>query len=190
MPPEIPQYRPQEQIVRRRQALSYKMWQEESEGAPSFTFLLRPRVIQCHQTCKLLCCLSGKPTPTVKWFKGNKELTKSDYTMSHADGVVTIEIVNCKPGDSGKYKCVATNHLGTDETSCVVIVEGRSSAASLSPYFDILIISQELLCYICNSFHFQSAKAIVFSMQRKSYHIQSVLNFHVAKLLPDIFVFD
>ncbi|ROT71757.1 projectin [Penaeus vannamei] len=125
MPPEIPQYRPQEQIVRRRQALSYKMWQEESEGAPSFTFLLRPRVIQCHQTCKLLCCLSGKPTPTVKWFKGNKELTKSDYTMSHADGVVTIEIVNCKPGDSGKYKCVATNHLGTDETSCVVIVEDR-----------------------------------------------------------------
>ncbi|XP_047491377.1 twitchin-like isoform X5 [Penaeus chinensis] len=124
MPPEIPQYRPQEQIVRRRQALSYKMWQEESEGAPSFTFLLRPRVIQCHQTCKLLCCLSGKPTPTVKWFKGAKELTKSDYTMSHADGVVTIEIVNCKPGDSGKYKCVATNHLGTDETSCVVIVEG------------------------------------------------------------------
>lgn len=125
LPPEIPQYRPQEQIVRRRQPLAYKMWQEESESAPSFTFLLRPRVIQCHQTCKLLCCLSGKPVPTVKWFKGNQELSKFDYSMSHSDGVVAMEIVNCRPEDSGKYKCVATNHHGTDETSCVVIVEGK-----------------------------------------------------------------
>ena len=101
------------------------MWQEESDTAPSFTFLLRPRVIQIHQTCKLLCCLSGKPTPNIKWYKGNKELTKSEYAINHADGVVTIEIVNCSTKDSGKYKCVASNDLGTDETSCVVIVEGE-----------------------------------------------------------------
>ena len=44
--------------------------------------------------------------------------------MSQSDGVVTMEIVDCKPSDSGKYKCVATNIHGTDETSCVVIVEG------------------------------------------------------------------
>lgn len=125
LPPEIPQYRPQEQIVRRRQPLAYKMWQEESESVPSFTFLLRPRVIQCHQTCKLLCCLSGKPVPTVKWYKGNQELSKFDYSMSHSDGVVAMEIVNCRPEDSGKYKCVATNIHGQDETSCVVIVEGK-----------------------------------------------------------------
>ncbi|KAK7065507.1 Immunoglobulin like [Halocaridina rubra] len=127
IPPDIPQYKPQEQIIRRRQPLSYKMWQEESDSTPSFTFLLRPRVIQCHQTCKLLCCLSGKPTPTVKWYKGAKELSKTDYTMSHADGVVTMEIVNCKPGDSGKYRCVASNPLGMDETSCVVIVEEQNT---------------------------------------------------------------
>lgn len=101
------------------------MWQEESESVPSFTFLLRPRVIQCHQTCKLLCCLSGKPVPTVKWYKGNQELSKFDYSMSHSDGVVAMEIVNCRPEDSGKYKCVATNIHGQDETSCVVIVEGK-----------------------------------------------------------------
>lgn len=77
-----------------------------------------------HQTCKLLCCLSGKPTPTVKWFKGSTELNKNQYTITYADGVVTAEIVNCRPEDSGKYKCVATNPLGSDETYCVVIVEG------------------------------------------------------------------
>jgi hypothetical protein len=44
--------------------------------------------------------------------------------MTHADGLVTMEIVDCKPEDSGKYRCVATNIHGSDETSCVVIVEG------------------------------------------------------------------
>lgn len=46
--------------------------------------------------------------------------------MTHADGVVTMEIIDCKPEDSGKYRCVATNIHGKDETSCVVIVEGNS----------------------------------------------------------------
>ncbi|XP_047102318.1 twitchin isoform X3 [Schistocerca piceifrons] len=125
IPKEIPQYRPEVQPVRRREPLSYALWQDERESAPSFTFHLRPRVMQIRQTCKLLCCLSGKPVPTVKWYKDKRELSKYDYTMTHADGVVTMEIVDCKPEDSGKYRCVATNIHGTDETSCVVIVEDR-----------------------------------------------------------------
>lgn len=47
--------------------------------------------------------------------------------MSHSDGVVSMEIVDCKPSDSGKYRCVATNKHGSDETSCVVIVESEST---------------------------------------------------------------
>lgn len=47
--------------------------------------------------------------------------------MTHTDGVVTVEIVDSKAEDSGEYRCVATNKHGTDETSCVVIVEGLYS---------------------------------------------------------------
>lgn len=46
--------------------------------------------------------------------------------MTYSDGVVTMEITNCKVEDSGNYRCVATNAIGQDETSCVVIVEGRT----------------------------------------------------------------
>jgi Immunoglobulin I-set domain len=60
----------------------------------------------------------------VKWFKGGRELSKYDYSMTHSDGVITMEILNTKPEDSGKYRCVAKNKHGEDETSCVVIVEG------------------------------------------------------------------
>lgn len=85
--------------------------------------------MQERDTCKLLCCLSGKPAPTVKWYKDKRELSKYEYSMSQSDGVVTMEIVDCKPEDSGKYRCVATNKHGSDETGCVVIVEGAGSTA-------------------------------------------------------------
>lgn len=114
---------------RREPAPTY--WVEEKETGPSFTFLLRPRVMQSRDTCKLLCCVSGKPPPTIKWYKEKKELSKYEYTMSHSDGVVSMEIVDCKPSDSGKYRCVATNKHGSDETSCVVIVESESSRCNV-----------------------------------------------------------
>ncbi|XP_037720926.1 twitchin isoform X30 [Drosophila subpulchrella] len=125
LPKEQPRYRTESTPVRRREPLPYTFWQEESETAPSFTFLLRPRVMQARDTCKLLCCLSGKPVPTVKWYKDGRELSKYEYAMTHSDGVVTMEIIDCKPSDSGKYSCKATNCHGTDETECVVIVEGE-----------------------------------------------------------------
>jgi Immunoglobulin I-set domain. len=62
----------------------------------------------------------------VKWFKERRELSKYEFNMTHSDGLVAMEIVDCKPEDSGKYHCVATNIHGTDETSCVVIVEGKT----------------------------------------------------------------
>lgn len=129
LPRVVQEYKPEQQAVRRREPLPYTFWQEEQESAPSFTFLLRPRVMQERDTCKLLCCVSGKPFPTVKWYRDRKELSKYEYSMSHSDGVVTMEIVDCKPEHSGKYSCVATNKHGTDETSCVVIVEGAGGTA-------------------------------------------------------------
>ena len=63
----------------------------------------------------------------MKWFKDKRELSKNDYTMTHSDGVVTMEIPNCKVEDSGNYRCVAINAHGQDETACVVIVEGKTS---------------------------------------------------------------
>ncbi|KAL1383363.1 hypothetical protein pipiens_013162 [Culex pipiens pipiens] len=125
MSKQIPVYKPETLTVRKREPSPRPMWQEESDAAPVFTFALRPRVMQLRDTCKLLCCLSGKPVPTVKWFKNGRELSRFEYAMTHTDGVVTMEIIDTKVDDSGEYKCVAVNPLGKAETSCVVIVEDR-----------------------------------------------------------------
>lgn len=103
LPREQPIYIHESTPVRRREPLPYTFWQEESESVPSFTFLLRPRVMQSRDTCKLLCCLSGKPVASVKWYKDGRELSKYEYAMTHSDGVVTMEIIDCRPTDSGKY---------------------------------------------------------------------------------------
>ena len=57
--------------------------------------------------------------------QSGKPLPSDLFPITHTDGVITIEIINCQPSDSGKYKCVATNSLGSDTTDCVVIVEGE-----------------------------------------------------------------
>ncbi len=64
-PREVPRYEPEPLPVRKREPKQYKLYKEERNSAPMFTFHLRPRVIQQGQTCKLLACLSGTPHPTV-----------------------------------------------------------------------------------------------------------------------------
>ena len=149
-PQEIKPYQPEPLPIRKREPKSYKLYEEKRESAPVFTFHLRPRIIQEGQTCKLLACLTGYPHPTVrffsslyyfylliclyfaisviqiKWYKGSKELDPETYPITHTDGVITIEIINSQPGDSGKYKCVASNSLGSDSSDAVVIVEGQN----------------------------------------------------------------
>ena len=107
------------------QEMRFDLWQEPDAKA-TFTFKLRPRLIQTGIGVKLLCCLSGRPTPTVQWFKNSKELSESDphYSIEYSCGVCTLEINSCSLSDAGNYKCRAENALGFDETSAHLMIEG------------------------------------------------------------------
>lgn len=133
-PQDLQPFKMDEPIRRRREPLP-QLWEEPRDCAPFFTFLLRTRVIQFGLGVKLLCCLQAKPTPKIRWLKDGRELSKTDYSMKFADGVVTLEIAACKPEDAGRYTCVATNPLGEAETTCQVIVEGNKL---LSPNYFLL----------------------------------------------------
>ncbi|XP_023233613.1 myosin light chain kinase, smooth muscle-like [Centruroides sculpturatus] len=130
VPREIPHIVLDEPIRRRYPPLK-KLWEEPVDSAPCFTFHLRTRVIQVGIGVKLLCCLSGKPTPEIKWFKDGREINKYDYNVTHSDGVVILEILSCTMEDAGTYVCRATNKLGEDETTCHVIMEDRRGPPSL-----------------------------------------------------------
>ncbi|KAG1672466.1 Twitchin [Nymphon striatum] len=126
VPKEIPTIKLDDVVVRKRQKLDYgKVWEEPADSAPCFTFHLRPRFIQIGIGVKLLCCVSGKPTPEVKWYKDGHVIGKYDYTMSYSNGVITLDVPACSRQDAGKYQCIATNSHGEDETTCFVVVEAR-----------------------------------------------------------------
>merc|ERR1719419_695258 len=141
VPKDLPRYEPEPLPVRKREINTYKLYKEEKESAPMFTFHLRPRVMQEGSTCKLLCCLTGNPHPAIQWTKSGKPLDNSLFPITHTDGVITIEIINCQPSDSGKYKCIATNSLGSDSTDCVVIVEGNNMSDEQKAMSDSILYS-------------------------------------------------
>jgi len=141
VPKDLPRYEPEPLPIRKRELNTYKLYKEEKECAPNFTFHLRPRVMQEGATCKLLCCCTGNPHPAIQWTKAGKPLEASKFPITHTDGVITIEIINCQPSDSGKYKCIATNSLGTDSTDCVVIVEGNNMSEEQKQMSDSILYS-------------------------------------------------
>ena len=102
------------------------MW-EEPDKAPKFTFHLRPRLIQLNHPCKLICCVQGKPVPDIRWFKDGREVNQERCQVTNKHGVSTLELYNCREDDAGRYSCTADSPLGSDETSCVVSVQGRNT---------------------------------------------------------------
>jgi len=107
------------------QEMEFDLWKEPDLKA-TFTFKLRPRLIQMGIGVKLLCCLSGRPMPRIQWYKDSKEINENDshYSIEYNCGVCTLEIAACSLADAGNYKCRAENALGFDETSSHVTVEG------------------------------------------------------------------
>ena len=107
------------------QEMEFDLWKEPDAKA-TFTFKLRPRLIQVGNPVKLLCCLSGKPSPKVYWFKSGNPISEIDphYNLEYSCGVCTLEIKSCYLSDAGNFKCRAENALGFDETLCSVNVEG------------------------------------------------------------------
>ena len=53
----------------------------------------------------------------------------------YVHGVGTLEITACETVDSGMFRCYATNSLGSDATTCLVHVEGRSIFFAMKSLF-------------------------------------------------------
>jgi len=123
--PETPRIEHRDISYSRRPAHEEVSLWREPDSKPTFSFNLRPRLIQEGIGCKLICCVNGKPQPKVHWFKDRTQLNDNDshYLTSFVHGVCTLEITACETSDTALYRCQATNPLGTDETTCLIHVE-------------------------------------------------------------------
>lgn len=62
--PEVHRVEPRELSHTRRPVHEIELW-HEPDVKPTFSFSLRPRLIQEGVGCKLVCCVNGKPQPKV-----------------------------------------------------------------------------------------------------------------------------
>ncbi|XP_070802995.1 neuronal cell adhesion molecule isoform X8 [Pituophis catenifer annectens] len=63
------------------------------------------------KTLMLECIAEGLPTPLIRWNKegGDLPVNRTFFENFHK----TLKIIDVSQADSGKYKCMATNHLGS-----------------------------------------------------------------------------
>ena len=71
--------------------------------------------------------VSGKPEPSVKWYKDDKPIsrTSSKYKTDVQGDKQTLTIVAATPDDSGTYQCKATSPGGTATRDFNVNIEGE-----------------------------------------------------------------
>lgn len=85
--------------------------------------------------------IGGAPAPVVEWFKNEEPLALGEHFVKMADGDRHyLDIVHVSPDDSGTYKCVGTNNLGTIMRIYSLDIEGMGkydiSIASMSQSLD------------------------------------------------------
>ena len=66
------------------------------------------------------CKGTGQPMPTLEWMKVDGNLSNSSHV---SDGWLKIE--NVSKSDSGRYRCIATNFVGSVISEARLIVEGN-----------------------------------------------------------------
>lgn len=96
---------------------------EESGIAPHFTKPLKPQIVE--ETAVLECVVVGKPTPNVKWYKKDKEITettKQKITFNPETGVAKLELLEVTPEDETIYKVKADNKFGKAECRANLVI--------------------------------------------------------------------
>lgn len=73
--------------------------------------------------------VSGRPKPTLKWLKDNRDIAADDHIQIDTEGRIhTLTITKSRLVDGGTYSCVASNSGGRDSCSANLEVEKEMHA--------------------------------------------------------------
>ncbi|KAK9882445.1 hypothetical protein WA026_021476 [Henosepilachna vigintioctopunctata] len=114
-----------------------------AEKVPTVLEPLKDQTIREGQSAAFRCKISGKPLPTIKWQKGDKDIKPSKYFQMMKEGDICIlKISEAFPEDEGSYTCLATNPAGTVKTQAnlkVLAPETQEVPPSLTPMKDVIV---------------------------------------------------
>lgn len=83
-------------------------------------------VVRVGETCTLQSQYTGKPAPTIKWFKNDEELQgNEEIALTSTNNKLCLTIAKTKRDHSGKYTVVLENSIGSRKGICTVTVVGK-----------------------------------------------------------------
>jgi titin len=98
---------------------------EPSGSPPKFTKLLSDVLVSEGERVAFDGCVTGEPTPDVKWLLNNQPIAATDHVkITHEpDGTIKLEIENVRPEDKGVYTVKAVNSSGDAKCFAQLIVK-------------------------------------------------------------------
>lgn len=95
------------------------------DNAPRITLRMRSHRVPIGQNTRFILNVQSKPTGEIQWYHNSIEIHESSkYHISNVSGVLTIEIIDCQPEDSGTYRAVCTNYKGEASDYATLDVSG------------------------------------------------------------------
>lgn len=86
------------------------------------------------ETQRFECQVIGFPTPTIRWFKDEIDITHNMRYHIEYDkelGVITLVLRNVTLADEGLYQCRAENSEGFATTTAYLVVKGMTCCLSV-----------------------------------------------------------
>ncbi|CAL4098591.1 unnamed protein product, partial [Meganyctiphanes norvegica] len=87
-----------------------------------------------HAGQNLTCSVTGRPYPTITWFKGRMKGNTLDMDFEELpnNGSDNLQFQDLKVEDTGYYVCKVENRIGSLESSTNVLVLDQRNVSSLS----------------------------------------------------------
>jgi len=102
--------------------------ESKKQFPPEFSSTLNDVEVCLGQDASLEIGIAGHPEPKVQWKKDGKTVIESkDIKKSYQNGVLSLNLTNCRKETAGCYECVASNELGEVVCQCLLTVQKGSS---------------------------------------------------------------
>lgn len=123
------------EYVRRHVVPSMRDIRNVSRNQLSFGTNLTNRVVAEGGRAKLSCYVAG-PDPLPRWTKDDVALKfGAKYKNASGDGIIGMEVMNCRPDDSGQYELTVRNSVSCITTMCKLEVYKVRKSTDLKPTF-------------------------------------------------------
>lgn len=97
-------------------------------------------IVRVGETCTLQSRYTGKPAPTIKWFKNDEELqANEEIALTSTKNTLCLTIAKAKRDHSGKYTVLLENSIGSRKGICTVTVVGKLMSTFCQAYYFIIL---------------------------------------------------